>query len=450
MTKAIKPTKFQQAVLQFRSLCGIINAGGRGSGKSFTLLLDLLGHCRDFDELARPLVMRESAGGLQELMSEAYSLCTSAFGRVMMNKNAGTLELSTGGIITFACVSDEATYAKLQGRSFTALYADEVGNYSPTGFSFMLKTLSNLRVPPGRRPSIHITANPHGRAHSQVYKNWITKAPPWHPFIDGNGLTWIWTTSTLKDNPHIDQLSYERNLRAACGQDEALADAWINGDWSVLGGVMFSTFDPKIHIIKYPPYFEAKYRIGGDWGSAAPSVAILLGQLKEQCGHLKFGDIIALDETDTADPGCLSSGNGAPPGMFAEMIKEMAARNGCKKTPALVMDDARGLQGDTVVNIMRENRLSCHRPYKKDRIGTWVLINQLLHNAKTGEGMGLWFTNRCQNLISTLPCAPRGTLRAEDIDPKWQEDHWIDSIGYGLQDIIGTKVTSGRVKGVYY
>ena len=171
MSKTIKPTQFQSAVLQYRGHCGIINAGGRGSGKSFSLLLDVIDHCRDFGPDAKPLVLRESHGGLEELQNEALSLCMTAFGNTCTrNKHAGTLALPTGGIITFACACDEKTYAKLQGRTFTGLCPDEAGNYTSQGFQFMMRAMSNLRVPPGRRPNIHLTVNPHGQAHTNVFK----------------------------------------------------------------------------------------------------------------------------------------------------------------------------------------------------------------------------------------------------------------------------------------
>jgi len=446
--ESIQPTKFQEAALRYRGHCNVLNAGGRGSGKSFCLCLDLIDHCREFGADARPLVMRESHGGLLELQSEIFDLAVTAFGpTTTRNKNEGAIYLPGGGIITFTNIGDDTSYGKLQGRSFTGLFCDEVGNYPPTAFAFMRRVMSNLRTAPGRRPHIHWTANPHGRSHTVLFREFISKAPPWHPFTDKFGQLWVWTTSDLSMNPHIDRLTYERNLRASCGHDEALADAWIHGTWSVLGGVMFSNFDPAVHIIQPPAYFDAAYRIGGDWGSAAPATAILLARIKTQAGRLRYGDIIALDETDTADPNDLSAGLGHPPQMFAEMIKEMAARNGVVR-PQLVMDDARGLQSETIVGIMRENRIAAWKPAKKDRTGTWALINQLLHNAKTGEGPALWFTNRCPHLLETLPEAPRGTLRPEDVDPKWQRDHWLDALGYGVRDLHTNRVKSSRLIGV--
>jgi len=449
--KSITPTRFQSAVLEWRAHCNILNAGGRGSGKSFALILDLLAHCHDFGEDARPLVTRESHAGLIELIDTIYELCVAAWGpTVARNKHDGTISLPTGGTINFTNVGDETSYAKHQGKSYTALYADEVGNYPPTGYAFLRRIMSNLRCAPGRRTHIHMTANPHGRNHTAIYKEFVTKAPAWHPFTDDAGEFWLWTTSNLEDNPHIDQIDYRRKLSRACGGDKKLEEAWLRGDWSVLGGVMFDAFDPATHLIKAPPYMEAKYVIGADWGSAAPAVALLIAKLLSPLGRLRQGDFIILDEVNTADPSDLAVGLGHPPAAFAEMIQEMLARQGVK-SPCLVIDDARGLTGDTVVNIMRECGLNARKPLRKDRIGTWNLIRQLLHNSKTGaEAAGIWFTDRCRYLLETLPEAPRGSLRAEDIDPKYNKDHALDALGYGLQFYIQNRIICGRTTGILF
>jgi hypothetical protein len=424
-----------------------MNAGGRGSGKSFSLVLDLLDHCRVFGSNASPLVVRESWSGLQQLSDEILELSISAFGQAHRNKGAGTIELPNRAMVTLTNIGDEASYAKHQGKSYTGLYADEVGNYPPQAFAFLQRVRSNLRVPPGCRPAIHMTANPHGRAHTIIFRQFVSKAPPWHPFQDEAGDWWVWTTSDLTDNPHIDQDAYRRQLIAACGSDAALADAWLKGSWNVLGGVMFDVFDPAIHIIE-PPNADYRWRCGGDWGTAAPATCILLGQLRDNAGTFRAGSIIAFAETDTAEPSDLSLGIGTPPQAFAEMIRELCAKFDIRH-PHVVMDDARGLQSETVIQLLRENGISAHKPYKKDRVGQWNLVRQLLSNARTGDGPGLYFTNRCPHLLETLPEAPRGTLRPEDIDPKWPRDHWLDALAYGVRDLWTNKVGSGRTIGMY-
>jgi len=42
-----------------------------------------------------------------------------------------------------------------------------------------------------------------------------------------------------------------------------------------------------------------------------------------------------------------------------------------------------------------------------------------------------------------------GTLRPEDIDPKWPRDHWLDALAYGVRDLWTNKVGSGRTIGMY-
>jgi hypothetical protein len=130
------------------------------------------------------------------------------------------------------------------------------------------------------------------------------------------------------------------------------------------------------------------------------------------------------------------------------MIRELCAKFDIRH-PHVVMDDARGLQSETVIQLLRENGIAAHKPYKKDRVGQWNLIRQLLSNARTDDGPGLYFTNRCPHLLETLPEAPRGTLRPEDIDPKWPRDHWLDALAYGVRDLWANTVGSGRTIGMY-
>ena len=439
-------SRFQQVTLGLRgNVDVVIDAGGRGGGKTDALCKAVLAHCSEWGAAARPLVVRESHGGLLELQSKLYELCLmTTEGRASRNKADNTITLPTGGVVTFTNVGDEESYVRHQGKTYTGLFGDEVGAYSPAAFAFLDRLRSNLRVPPGRKPEIRFTANPHGRAHTVLCKRWINRAPPWRPFNDDNGDSVIWTHSTYRDNPFIDADQYERQLRASAGGDKALADAWLSGDWSVLGGVMFDNFDPAVHVIAPPTtYGDWKFRCGADWGAAAPAVGLLLGLTP-------LGDIVLLDETDTAvDENDLSVGSGAVVQTFAEMLQEMFQRWG-RKAVDTVCDDARGLQGDTVIEMLRHNQIPAHKPFRKDRVGGWNLIRQLLEGAKLRNGPGLYITTNCRHLIATLPEAPRGTHRPEDVDPRWACDHWIDALVYGARDLYPIyRITQGKTIGMY-
>ena len=166
---------------------------------------------------------------------------------------------------------------------------------------------------------------------------------------------------------------------------------------------------------------------------------------------MPVGTIIALDETDTVvDPDDLSVGNGAPPQAWAEQILQMTkSDNDLKACPPVIMDDAKGLQSETVVQLLREGGIPAQKPYRKDRRGTWALLRQLLNNSVTGDGPGIYFTPRCEHLLRTIPEAPRGQLQPEDLDHKWAEDHHLDALGYGVRYLKTQIARTGRTTGDY-
>ncbi|MBL8548733.1 MAG: phage terminase large subunit [Hyphomonadaceae bacterium] len=448
--EGLAPTPMQAKTLAFRQHCNILNAGGRGSGKSFGFLLDIVDHCRDFGADARPLVVRESWAGLQEIGEKLLAICIIAFGpRCSRNKADGTIALPNGAIITLSNIADEESFGKVVGRSFSALFADEAGNYPPQTFRFMQRIRSNLRVAPGRRAHIHMTCNPHGRSHTVIFKNYVSKAPAFTPFQDDQGVFWIIAHSTYRDNPHIDRVAYEKQLRASCGGDEALLRAWLDGDWNVLGGQMFDCFDTKTHLREAPRAAEYQFLVGADYGSASPSAAILLGRLKSDYGSYRTGDIFAIKETDTALPNDLSSGDGSSIASWASQISEMLRKTGVRRAQ-VVTDDARGLSGDTVVKEMQACGLPARKPYAKNRVAGWILLRSLLSSASVFDGRpALWISPReCPHLVETLCEAPRGTLRAEDLDPKWDRDHWLDALVYGVTALHKERGGSGTHTGM--
>lgn len=457
MHSELSPTKFQAAALSFRSHANLLLAGGRGGGKSHALILACLAHCREFGTIARPLVVRESWQSLQELQEKIYSLCIVAFGpRTSRNKAEGTITLPIGAIISFTNISDDEAYRRAQGRTFTALYGDEVGAFPPQAWSYFNRLRSNLRVPVGKRAEIVLTANPHGKSHHVLYKRHIAKAQAWKPYRDDAGELWINCPSTLADNPHIDQAAYKRSLVASTSGDTALAQAWIDGTWGTLGGNLFANFDAGRHIIAPPPRFllDARFVVGSDWGTSAPATAILMAELRRgfhyEGRRFVHGDVIALEEVSTLiSRDDLSKGDGRSPITFAEDI-EALLRKWQATSATVIVDSARGLEGDTVLGYYQAAGLDASLPDKRSRVEKWDLLRQRLQNAIDGERNAAYFTTLCPALVETIPEAPRSPLRAEEMDPNYQADHFIDGFVYGLYhcEHVGPS-GSGRYLGGY-
>ncbi|MEM6940665.1 MAG: hypothetical protein AAF943_06375 [Pseudomonadota bacterium] len=121
--------------------------------------------------------------------------------------------------------------------------------------------------------------------------------------------------------------------------------------------------------------------------------------------------------------------------------------NELKAVPPVVHDDARGLASETAIQLLKEAGIPAYKPHRKDRPGTWALLRQLSNNWKTGDGPGIYFSPRCQYLIETIPEAPRSTLNANVIDARYDCDHGLDALGYGVRDLKTRKAKTGRVRG---
>ncbi|MBU2580811.1 MAG: hypothetical protein KJ622_03710 [Alphaproteobacteria bacterium] len=443
------PTDFQQAVLSFRAASNIFNGGGRGSGKSVTLALDVVDRCRILQHRARPCVTRESWSGLAQLRDLIADLSRDAFGKVDGNKSDGTLTIpGTGSVIQFTQIADDASYTKHQGKTYCSLYQDEFGAYGPASVAYSDRLRSNVRTPPGIRPHIHRNANPMGRAHAICMRRYVMRSPPGVPFRedpkDDNSAWWTWFTSDFTANPHLDGESYERQIIQSTAGQTQLQRAWLTGTWENAGGSMFP-LEPAIHIV--PPHVIGNLvrplaRLGGDWGVSAPATALLGYISRHQLGPARPGSLFIADTVDTADPNNLSIGMGYTPVAFAEMVKDMLERWGESPATPFVCDDARSMTShDTVISLLQDAGLDAYKPSKKDRVGAWALINQMLDNAKTGNGPGLFIVNTNQHLIETMEEAPRDELRPEDVSAKWQKDHWLDALNYLTTDVYGSKST---------
>jgi len=131
------------------------------------------------------------------------------------------------------------------------------------------------------------------------------------------------------------------------------------------------------------------------------------------------------------------------------MVLAMFERHGAKASTPFVCDDARSMtSGETVINLLSEAGLDAYKPHKKDRTGSWALINDMLANARTRRGPGLFISRRCRHLLETMEEAPRDELRPEDISAKWNRDHWVDALAYLVRDAYAQRgSSSGRVIG---
>lgn len=462
MTNTIMPLPWQAQSLALRTHVDLLIAcGGRAGGKSTAATLHLLAHCNDLGPHAAPVVVREAFAPLGEFLTKIHDMAAVAFGTrgLSYNKADATITLPTGGTIYGASLHEgEASYVRWQGRNLTAIFGEELGNFKAHQFALLRRLESNLRPPLGFKAERFFTANPGGVGSSIIFRNWLSKVPPWRAGRDHTGLSYVWMPSIYTDNTHINHADYKRNLLAAVGSDQALLEAWLAGRWDAVGGLMFR-MNPEKHIIRPLPRWMlsrvGRFQAAVDWGNGAPAACGLAVQLKESVnwdGHrIPYGSIIMLEETDTAiDEHDLSAGSGLDARSFAEQCRTMFAKYGAEKTP-VVVDDAKGLQGDSVVDFFRSCGLRATKPNKRSRIEGWDLIRTWMAEAEKHDGRpGLYFTTLCPHTVQTLSEAPRATLNPRDLDPKWSSDHWADMTAYLMKEIGGgPRTNQGTVIGAW-
>ncbi|MEL6572940.1 MAG: hypothetical protein AAFQ64_14850 [Pseudomonadota bacterium] len=138
---------------------------------------------------------------------------------------------------------------------------------------------------------------------------------------------------------------------------------------------------------------------------------------------------------------------------LAERMVDVCANYGVKR-PNAVVDDARGLQGETVIEMIRSTGgfWNVTKPRKGRRSEDWELINSMLQAAaeKNPVRPHLFFNERCKGLLLTLPNAIRDENDLDDwADTPHCPDHWGDSCRYLLAESQIRPGKIGRTSGMY-
>jgi hypothetical protein len=418
--------------------------GGRGAGRTTCALLMATTHAEQYGKNARVLFVRQTLRSLREVEDNFQMMLTGIYGAALrVNRQDHVFTVPNGATIEFGPLSDVEDMAKLQGRSFSLIIADEYGNFNPTQIKFIDQLRANLRagdLEKGGAPTrMILLANPGGRAHQSIVSRFITKMQPKAVHILDDGLKWILFPGNYTDNPNL-PTNYDQSLFASAAKDRELFRAWAQGAWNIARGAMFADcIDESIQMVVdqdlpwMPSRDEPRPRgiygyVSCDWGQSSPAVAFACWKILSPYGKFPRGSLILADEVSSADPEDLSVGMNWSVGRLAENIVDMCVRTGVAQLGTI--DDARGLQpDDTLIKGMARYQLTFQRPMKNRRSG-WAAMREMLYNSQMKNGKpGMWVHQRCTGWWATVPLVPRDQAHPEDIDTK-TVDHWADTTRY--------------------
>ncbi len=442
--QGLELSEYQTRILEVPEEYDVFLGGGRGSGKSYGLVLLILRHVEQYAKDSRTLYLRKTYKGLADF----ESLCREVFGLVYgtaarYNASEHVWRFPNGAYLELGQLESEADYAKYQGRSFNLLLVDEAGQYpSPV---LLDRLRSNLRGPRHLPIRLVLAANPGGPGHQWLSSRYAFASGPWSPFAETkSNRTWVHAPGTYRDNEFIDREQYREQLKASCPHDPELARAWLDGDWAIARGAFFAgvlsekrsgfMMEPR----PMPRRYDLTTYLSMDWGSSAPMVAFLCGRvhgdgLEIDGRHIAAGSVVLLDEVHSARPDDWNAGLSWTTETSAEAVKEMCVA--WRVAPQGVVDSAafahHGSSEGSIGHELRRCGLRLSPCKKGMRADGWQIMRQLMADAGKPDRPGLYVNHRCKNFWNTVPTLARDMRRVEDLD-SGQADHAADACRYGL------------------
>jgi hypothetical protein len=413
--------------------------GGRGAGRTTCALFMAIRHCEIHGHGAHVIFIRQMLRSLREVEDNLHMMLIAQYGAsaVRVNRQDHMFVLPGGGTIEFSPINDTEDMAKIQGRSFSLVIADEYGNFSPQQMKFVDQIRASLRA--GNIPCRFVLlANPGGRGHQAIKGRFIDCMVPGMFGIMDDSQVWVLLPATFRDNPH-NPADYIDSLFASSGRDKELLRAWTDGAWNIARGAMFADiideerqrFQSKALL----DLLEAEGRDGvygflaGDWGQSAPAVCFACLKFLKPRWSFPRGSLVLIDEVSSSHPDDRSAGQNWSIGRFADAVSDMCERTGVNRLGT--MDDQKGLQPeDTLIKGLAMYNFGFTRPMKNRRSG-WAAMRELLFNSHSRNGKaGQWVADKCAGWWETVPVLPRDPINAEDVDSK-AIDHWADANRYG-------------------
>lgn len=442
-----QPTVFQQRVLSLPLDVETIAAdGGRGGGKSWLIAFLILQHIEIFGLKASVLYCRQSHSGLRDFEKIFLTLAKAAYPDFQYNlkenlarfPNGATCELNQ--FTTF-----QQSYEKFQGRSFTFIAVDELGNYAdPHEVTDALR--SNLRGPSDVHCRMVLAMNPGSAGHIPCMRRYVTALPPYQiTSLPGVSDRIVRVPSTYLDNSALNQEAYKRSLEQSSANDPARYASWLLGDWSAgTSGQFFAhVYDEDRNVLaepfhSWPP--SARPAIALDWGSYRPTVALLLANFPR--GHILPSGIImpprsvcVMDEVTTASPDNLNQGNGDPPEAVAIEIQKVWNFWELPGRPFGSADDAifckpGGRTSPSIADQFKSAGVDLRKASKGRR--DWTQVRSMMSNAgQSRTEPGIWFSPAASYCLNTIPNLPRDPRRPDDLNSN-TADHGADALRYGI------------------
>lgn len=391
----IKPNEKQEEFFMCRDKY-ILYGGAKGGGKSWAIRTKQILR-RFMYPQSRGLLLRRTYPELLE--NHIYKIQEEWKGLDWNAKDARFI-FPNGSYLKLGSAQFESDVMKYQGSEFEDIGIDEVTNFTEYQFNILRSCLRTTKK--GIETQMYLGGNPGGVGHGWVKRRFINQQLPKHHFIPAK----------VYDNPVLMEADpdYMEELKML---PEDLRKAYLEGDWDVFSGQVFSEWHQQKHIVKtfdYPIEL-CKKTIGFDWGFNAPACALWLAHTPDERIYV-YREIYQ---------------NGKNPEEWANMIKEYTSGEEVEKV-ILPHDCFSNVQGnksiaDTFEEIGVPNIVRAKTLNKNSRKNRVAIMHQYLSEAPD-EKPYLQVHISCENLIRTLPELIYSETNPEDVSTDG-EDHCL-------------------------
>jgi len=299
---------------------------------------------------------------------------------------------------------------KYQSAEFACIGVDELTKNDKNTFDILR---GSLRWPGIEQVRFVAATNPGGPGHLWVKDLWIDRVFPEE--LEGQAHEFAFVQALPADNPHLES-SYWEMLNSL---PDDLRRAWVEGDWDVFSGQVFTNWRRSQHVVEPFTIPEGWMRWRAiDWGYSAPFCCLWMAKDPDTGRVVVYREAYAAGLTDPEQ---------------AELVRDMTMDD--EKIQLTLADPSMW----TERSIERQTRSSAD-VYREIGVPLTRADNNRLTGLRRvrdslellGDGRpGLLVFSTCAHLIRTLPALPYDDVRVEDVDTH-AEDHAYDALRYGL------------------
>lgn len=382
------------------------------------------------------IFFRRTYKRLQEILDRQRDMYPQLGARFVADEHRW--RFPSGAKIEISHLENEEDKRDHQGKEYTVEYWDQLEEFTETQFDFVLASCRSKA--PDLDCYVMASHNPGGTGHAWVNRRFVSGKVPgqtytetWDlPGIGKVSRTSVFIRGIIFENK-IGMANNPQYLATLAGLPDKMRKALLYGDYDVLEGQYFDTWNSALHVVK-PFAIPDHWRMYGsmDWGRAKP-LSFGLWAVPPEMDHVyRVWEYYRAGKNsdEAAEEIYLSLGQ-----RFGRQWIVNRKLWCVYADPSIWGKDDKGKSiADEFTAQWRERSDSGQWtqlplvPASNDRMAGWNLMHKMLAIQPDGKPYAMWFEN-CRDSARTIPSLIHDENHPEDLDTDG-EDHAADDARY--------------------